>query len=121
MTKHIICEEEEIEPGERILVELEGRDIAIFNVDGELFCYTNWCVHQAGPICQGTLSGTRKASFDPKTLKTSLKWEKEGEIISCPWHGWEYDIKSGDCLSRTRRRLITHDVRRTDGTVVVDI
>jgi nitrite reductase/ring-hydroxylating ferredoxin subunit len=121
MTEHVVCKEEELEPGERILVELEGRDIAVFNVDGELYAYTNWCVHQAGPICQGTLSGTRTASFDSETLETTLKWEKEGEILTCPWHGWEYDVTRGDCLSRAKIRLITHDVRSSDGAVIVEI
>lgn len=121
MTEYTVCRADELEPGERFLVELEGRDIAVFNVDGELYAYTNWCVHQAGPVCQGTLSGTRTATFDRETLRTEMRWEREGEILSCPWHGWEYDVTTGDCLSRRKARLISHTVHLQDGDVVVEI
>jgi|AntRauTorcE11898_2_1112593.scaffolds.fasta_scaffold05547_2 nitrite reductase/ring-hydroxylating ferredoxin subunit len=121
MTEHVVCEVNELEPGQRLLVELEGRDIAVFNVDHEFYAYTNWCVHQAGPVCQGSLSGTQTASFDPETLETEFKWEKEGEVLACPWHGWEYDVTTGDCLSRQKAKLVSHEVRICDDEVVVDI
>jgi nitrite reductase/ring-hydroxylating ferredoxin subunit len=50
-----------------------------------------------------------------------MRWEREGEILSCPWHGWEYDVTTGDCLSRRKARLVSHDVRVRDGHVVVEL
>lgn len=121
MTEHDICAVSELESGMRMLVELEGRDIAIFKIEGDYYAYTNWCVHQAGPVCQGALSGTQTATFDSETLETELRWEEEGKILACPWHGWEYDVTSGDCLSQEKARLVSHDVQTRDGRIIVDI
>ena len=52
---------------------------------------------------------------------TSLEWTEEGHILNCPWHGWEYDVTTGECLSRNRVRLPAHDVEVRDGEIVVSL
>jgi len=121
MSEHVVAEAGEIGDGERLIVQLEGRDIAVFYVDGEYHAYTNWCAHQSGPCCEGTLTGTMTASFDRDSLETSLEWTGEGHILNCPWHGWEYDVTTGECLSRNRVRLPAHDVEVRDGEIVVSL
>ena len=121
MTDFVVADADELSDGDYLVTEVQGREIGVFNVEGELYAYTNWCAHQSGPICEGYLSGTTDATFDPETLETTQEWVKEGEIITCPWHGWEYDLLSGDCLSKKGIRLPEHDARVEDGEIVVSL
>jgi nitrite reductase/ring-hydroxylating ferredoxin subunit len=125
MTEHIVAEAGEIDNGEHLLVQLEGRFIGVYNIDGEYYAYTDWCPHQSGPICEGELKGTTEISFDRDTLEyesdSIRKWVKEGEILRCPWHAWEFDILSGEAIHDDAIRLISHDVFEEDGEIVVSL
>lgn len=121
MGEHIVTNADELEDGNRIVAELEGREVGVFNVDGEYYAYTSWCAHQSGPVCEGSIGGTMEAEFDPETLETDFRWGREGNVLRCPWHEWEYDIVSGECLSHPDIRLPSHDVRVDDGKIVVTI
>ena len=115
MTRRAVCSVEDLDPGERIIVETGGRELAVFNVDGEFVAVANYCVHAGGPVCEGTLSGMVTASPD----RWEYGWDREGEILACPWHGWEFDLRSGEHLSDPNYRLLTYDVTVFDGTVYV--
>ena len=65
----------DIPDGEGIVVEIEGRPIAVFNKDGEYFATDDTCPHQGGSLGQG---------------------EIDGDEIVCPWHEWRFNIKNGD-------------------------
>lgn len=67
----------EIPPGSAKLVELEGKRIALFNIDGEYHAISDVCTHRGGPLSEGFV---------------------EGDRVTCPWHGAQYDIKSGAVL-----------------------
>lgn len=121
MSEYVVGQASEITEGERIIVELEGREICVFNVKGNYHALLNWCVHQGGPCCEGTVSGTYESSFDRETLDTELIWKKEGEVLNCPWHGWEYDITTGNCLSDGQRKLPSYPVKIEDGNIIVDV
>ena len=120
-SEYIVRRAEELDDGERCLVDIAGREVAVFRHDGEFHAYLNWCPHQGGPCCEGSLSGTFGASYDPETAETELTWEDEGAVLNCPWHGWEYDIDSGDCLSRPDVELVSYPVEVRDGDVVVTL
>jgi nitrite reductase/ring-hydroxylating ferredoxin subunit len=100
MAKHVVAVMDEIPPGGRKLVEVKGRAIVIFNVGGEYFALNNRCPHKGGSLCQGRLTGLVE-SAEPGTYRYS----RRGEIIRCPWHGWEFDIRTGRsrCDPRTLR------------------
>ncbi|WP_082146817.1 Rieske (2Fe-2S) protein [Halostagnicola sp. A56] len=121
MSEHIVASEDELEPGERLVVQIKGREVAIFNQEGDYYAHLNWCTHQGGPICEGPLTGTRKACFDQETLKTTFSWGRTDSILNCPWHGWEFDIESGECLSRKGADLLTFPVSVKDGDIVVEV
>lgn len=121
MVKHVVGTADEIEDGERKIVQLEGREIGVFNLNGEYYAYSNWCAHQSGPVCEGNVTGTYRASFDRETLEYDLQWSDEDKILNCPWHGWEYDITDGRCLSRQKVRLPSYPVTVEDGNVVVEL
>jgi 3-phenylpropionate/trans-cinnamate dioxygenase ferredoxin subunit len=90
MAKHVVGTVEEIPPGGRKIVEVAGRSIGVFNVGGEFFALRNSCPHQGGPICQGPISGLVSS-----TGPGDYRYDRPGEILRCPWHGWEYDVRTG--------------------------
>lgn len=90
MAKYIVATVEEIPPGGRKLVELAGRSIGVFNLGGEFFALRNRCPHQGGPLCQGKLSGLLES-----TRPGEYQYSRRGEILRCPWHGWEFDVRTG--------------------------
>lgn len=105
MASHVVAAVADLPPGSRKVFEAEGRQIAIFNVRGEYFAINDRCPHEAGSLCAGKLSGL-VVSKQPG----SYEWTRDGEIIRCPWHGWEFDLRTGQsqCDPRTMR------VRRFD-------
>ena len=90
MSKHVVAKVSDVPPGGRKLVTVRGRPIAIFNLEGEFFGLLNRCPHQGGPLCEGLLSGLIEAD-EPG----AYRYSRSGEIIRCPWHGWEFDIRTG--------------------------
>jgi 3-phenylpropionate/trans-cinnamate dioxygenase ferredoxin subunit len=98
----VVARADEIAPGERKIVDIGGRSVGVFNIAGEYFALRNRCPHQGGPLCAGL-------QFAP--LRSSRPGEYErgenAELIRCPWHGWEFEIKTGRSLvdpQRTRVR-----------------
>ena len=90
MARHVVGTVGEIPPGQRKIVEIEGRSIGVFNVKGTFYALRNACPHQSGPLCRGSIIGLLRAT-DPRHLELT----REGEIIRCPWHGWEFDLATG--------------------------
>jgi nitrite reductase/ring-hydroxylating ferredoxin subunit len=121
MSTHVITTEEEMKEHGQLVTEIRGREIAVFHIDGEFYAYTNWCPHQSGPAFEGHVSGYRDACFDRETLETEKEWTREEEIISCPWHGWEFDLKTGECVTKENVQVPQYDVRVEDGNVVLEV
>lgn len=90
MAKYTVCRVSELPPGERKIVEAGKRTIGVFNVNGAFHAIRNQCPHQNAPLCRGIITGTTLPSQPGEYI-----WAKDGEIIRCPWHGWEFDITTG--------------------------
>ena len=71
-----VASKSDIPPGTGKVVQVGGKAIAVFNCDGAFYAIDNTCKHRGGPLGEGMVSGTS---------------------VSCPWHGWEYDVTSGAC------------------------
>ena len=71
-------------------MEVAGRSIGVFNLDGAYFALRNRCPHQGGPLCLGRLSGMLTS---PRPGE--YEYQRDGEILRCPWHGWEFDLRTG--------------------------
>jgi len=80
----------DVAPGECKLVNIAGREIGVFNVGGQFFALANRCPHEGGPLCQGRI-GPLVTSDGPGTYRL----DRDGEFLRCPWHGWEFDIRTG--------------------------
>lgn len=90
MTKHIVATVDQIPAGQHKVIEVAGREIGVFNLQGEYFAIRNSCPHQGGPLCSGRVTG-----FIMATEPGQYSYTRRGEIVRCPWHGWEFDIKTG--------------------------
>lgn len=90
MSRHIVASVCEIAPGAAKLVTVQGREIGVFNVAGTFHALANRCPHGGGPMCKGTVGPLVRA-----TVPGEYRLERNGEFLRCPWHGWEFDIKTG--------------------------
>jgi nitrite reductase/ring-hydroxylating ferredoxin subunit len=115
MARYIVGTTDEILPGERKIVEIGGRTVGVFNVNGEYFAVLNRCPHQGGSLCSGRQTGLVTSSR-PGEYTTS----RAGEIIRCPWHGWEFDLRTGQSWFDPRTvRVRRYDVSVEPGSVLV--
>jgi nitrite reductase/ring-hydroxylating ferredoxin subunit len=106
MGRHVVGRMSELPPGQRRIVEAEGRSIGVFNVHGRFYALRNSCPHQAVPLCQGAIKGMAMPGKPGE-----YSWAREGEILRCPWHGWEFDITTGRSVFNPHKtRVKTYEV-----------
>lgn len=84
----------DVEPGTGMVAEVKGQAIAVFNVDGTYHAIDNTCVHRGGPLGEGEL---------------------EGDTVTCPWHGWQYNVKTGGCVNNPSAAVKAYEVK-VDGS-----
>ena len=90
----------EVPPGMVRELQLDGKVIALANVGGKLYAVNNVCLHRGGPIAQGELSG---------------------QVVTCPWHGWQYDVTSGKLVTNPAVGVETYAVEVRGDDVYVDV
>jgi nitrite reductase (NADH) small subunit len=100
--------------GTHRVVKVRNLEIGVFNVNGQFYALPNVCTHQFGPLCAGTVNGT--TACDAAT-GWRFAWVREGEILTCPWHGLEFDLTTGRCLANQRVRVRQYPVAVEDGVV----
>ena len=110
----VVCRADELGPGERRLVTTPRGEVGVFNVGGTYRAYKNVCPHAGAPVCQGGISGTTTVSEDGEA-----RWIKDGEILRCPWHQWEFDLTTGKTITSPTRSVATFRVEVEDGDVVL--
>ncbi len=90
MARIVVAPVGEIPAGGRKLVEAEGKRIVVFNLGGEFYALSDRCPHQGGSLCAGLVSGHVESS-EPGVYR----YARRGEMVRCPWHYWEFDIRTG--------------------------
>ena len=93
-----VARSNELKPGECKVVQAGGREIALINIDGQFSALDNICPHQGGPLGEGMV---------------------EGETITCPWHGWTFDIKTGACTFNPRAKVPVFQTKVEGADVLV--
>lgn len=116
MTIHFVGKPDEIPEDGRAVVSVEGRSIGIYRVKGEFYALNNYCPHQGAPICAGLVSGTNLPSG-----VYEYEYGMSGEIVRCPWHGWEFNIRTGKSLFDPKVFVKTFPVVVKDGKIGVDL
>ena len=84
----------DLKPGTAMTVSVNGKDIALYNVGGKIYATDNTCLHQGGPLGEGIL---------------------EGEVVTCPWHMWEYNVCTGEKVGNSSVKVATYPVE-VDGS-----
>ena len=115
-TRHVVARAGDIGPGERRVVSAGGREFGIFNLGGSFHALLNYCPHRAGPLCHG-----RVRPLVVERGVYGLGHEREGEILKCPWHQWEFDIRTGQALFDKRLRVRTYEVMEEGNDLVLYI
>lgn len=94
----------------RRIINANGLDIGVLQYDGQFYAYENRCVHMGGPVCEGRILGKVEAVLDEdRTMRGERFSEAEVHLV-CPWHGYEYDLSTGECAVDRRLRLRRFEV-----------
>src|SRR5262245_3340806 len=92
-----LAETKDIPPGQRKIVLLpDGREVALFNVDGKFHAIENVCPHMGGPLGW---------------------WELDDCVLTCPWHGWQFDVKNGACINMPGEDASVIPIEVRDGNI----
>ncbi|MER3438305.1 MAG: (2Fe-2S)-binding protein [Chloroflexota bacterium] len=107
MPEHVIGTAADFPPGSSRVVTVRNVEIGIFNVSGTLYALPNICPHQFGPLCRGTVNGTMICNAE---TGWKHQWVRNGEFLTCPWHGIEFDITTGRALANPKLRVRQYPV-----------
>ena len=113
-SRHVVARLNELPPGSRRIVQIDGREIGVFNVQGSFYALRNLCPHRSGPLCLGRVR--------PLVLAAGLyqvDYARDGEILKCPWHQWEFDLKTGQALYDPHLRVKTYRAVEEGDEVVI--
>jgi nitrite reductase (NADH) small subunit len=94
------AKKDEVPTGSIREFQLDGKAIAVANVAGKLFAINNVCLHRGGPLGQGEL---------------------DRQIVTCPWHGWQYDVTTGKLVTNPAVGVETYPVEVRGDDIFIDI
>ena len=94
------AKKDEVPAGSIREFQLEGKVVAVANVAGKLFAINNVCLHRGGPLGQGEL---------------------ERQVVTCPWHGWQYDVTTGKLVTNPAVGVETYPVEVRGDDIFIDI
>lgn len=116
MAEHIICRSDEIAVGQARRVELEGREIAIFNLGDRYAAIADRCPHEGASLCRG-----RTAPLTESRGPGDYEVIDDRIIVRCPWHGWEFDLATGrSYCDPNRMRVRSFDVKVAPGSSLAE-
>ena len=90
----------QVAPGTGMVATVNDKEVAVFNVDGTFHAIDNVCKHRGGPLGEGEL---------------------DGDTVTCPWHGWQYNVKTGACMTKEGITVDKYEVREEDGEVKIAV
>jgi nitrite reductase (NADH) small subunit/3-phenylpropionate/trans-cinnamate dioxygenase ferredoxin subunit len=93
------AKKDEVPPGTIREFQLDGKTVALANVEGKLYAIDNTCLHRGGPLGQGEL---------------------QGKVVTCPWHGWQYDVTTGKVTVNPAVGVVTYVVEIRGDDIFVD-
>jgi len=112
---------DKVPEGGRLVVDVGETTIGIFRTGGKLYAYLNRCAHQGGPVCQGKIIPRVAEVIDERGESHGFAFDEENLHIVCPWHGFEYNIRTGVHPGRRSARLIAVPVEEASDGIYVTV
>ncbi|MFO1519024.1 MAG: Rieske 2Fe-2S domain-containing protein [bacterium] len=94
------AKKQDVEVGQGVVCEIDGKSIALFNVAGDYYAINNLCPHRGGPLGEGELDGC---------------------LVTCPWHAWQFDVKAGCNADNPEEKIVKYNVKVEGDDVLVEI
>jgi nitrite reductase/ring-hydroxylating ferredoxin subunit len=104
---------------DRMFVREGALEIGVFHRDGEFYAYRNVCLHQGGPACEGMVIAKVEEVIAPDRTYLGQRFSESEIHFVCPWHGYEYDIRTGEHAADRRLKLQQFDVVKKGEEVYV--
>lgn len=108
------------DPGRKV-VEVDGSAVGVFRLNGRFTAFENVCPHMGGPVCQGKINPRVEEQVAADKTSLGLSFSKGQTNVACPWHGYEFDISTGQHQGDPRLRLRPVKVAVVDGDVVITL
>lgn len=105
MEEHRVAKVSELNDGDRRIVHAGRTEVGVFMMGGAFYAYDNYCVHQGGPACEGLTIARVEERILPDKTSRGLYFSDDAMHFVCPWHGYEYDMLTGECVADRRLRL----------------
>ncbi len=121
MAEILVCREGEMEEGDVRIVASGHREAGVFFQDGAYYAYRNLCPHQGGPACEGMIVPKVLAVIAEDQTAHGHTYDESQMHFVCPWHGYEYDMKTGVCAGDSSLRLQSCAISQRDGQVYVTL
>ena len=119
MAEQFVSKASEFKDGERRIVFVGDREIGVFKEHGQYYAYSNVCLHQGGPACEGLIIAKVEEKIMPDMTSGGLTFSTTERHFVCPWHGYEYDIATGRHQGNPRLMLRPVKIVVVDGDLVV--
>ena len=115
--KVVVAPVDEFQPGDRRIITVGGRSIGVFRVGDRFYGIRNRCPHQGGPLCQGRIAPWARSSGPG-----DFQLDAESTLLACPWHGWMYDVRTGQCVFPGRGASVpSYPVRLEADQILVEL
>ena len=99
MPDYFVAKTAELKDGERRILSCGNAEIGVICHDGVLYAYSNVCLHQGGPACEGLVIARVEERIMSDNTSRGLYFSETERHFVCPWHGYEYDLKTGECAA----------------------
>lgn len=119
MKEVFVARDSEIAEGARKVIAAGAVEVGVFRVGGELYAWRNHCPHQGGPVCQGKLMKRVEERLDSEQRSLGIHYAANGVNIVCPWHGYEFDVRTGRHAGLDAVRLAGCKIKLRDGAIYV--
>jgi nitrite reductase/ring-hydroxylating ferredoxin subunit len=119
MPEKFVAKASELNDGERRIVFVGDNEIGVFKHGGQYYAYSNFCLHQGGPACEGLTIAKVEERLRPDMTSQGLYFSEKDMNFVCPWHGMEYDMKTGECISNRKMKLKKYQVLEKGDEVYV--
>lgn len=119
MAEQFVAKASDMKDGDHRIVVVGGHEVGVMNVQGEYYAYSNYCLHQGGPACEGITIAKVEERLMPDKTSRGLYFSETKMHFVCPWHGYEYDIKTGACSADPNLVLKKFDVVKKGDDIYV--